>query len=163
MKKLSHKLLGCATLAIAALAATPAQARPLADIYIECGIGGMIFSETPWAAISSNITWDWGTTAAISDASSAENCKGGKAKTAAYVFHSYAQLEQDLARGQGEHLNALMASAGCTAAVQPQVTGALRNGLTARVASPAYTTASRQDNVRALLTTLDTQAGVCGF
>jgi len=163
MKQLSRKLLGGVALAVATLAAPAVQARALADIYIECGIGGMIFTETPWAAISSNITWDWGTTAAISDASSADNCKGGKAKTAAYVFHSYAQLEQDLARGQGEHLDTLMASAGCTAAAQPQVMGALRSGLATRVASPEYAAASRQDNVRAMLSTLDTQAGACSF
>lgn len=163
MKKISCKLLGGVALTIAALAAPSVQARPLADIYTDCGIGGVIFSETSWAAVSSNIIWDFGTTAAISDASSAENCKGGKAQTAAYVFHSYAQLEQDLARGQGEHLDTLMASAGCSAAAQPQVMGALRTGLAARVASPGYATASRDDNVRAMLNTLDTQVGACAL
>ncbi|NDY91918.1 DUF3015 family protein [Ideonella livida] len=157
------KLTAAALVCAASTFVAPAvQARPLADVYTQCGIGAMLFADTSWAAVTSNILWDWGTTAISSDLSSADNCKGGQAKTAAFIFHSYAQLEQDLARGEGEHLDALMATAGCAAPAQGQVKTALRSQLATRVASPDYAQATRLDNARALLDTLNAQAaGTC--
>ncbi|MFM2120803.1 MAG: hypothetical protein RL722_2271 [Pseudomonadota bacterium] len=159
-----RKLLGTAVISLGALAMAPSvSARPLADVYVQCGIGGLLFKETNWAAVTSNIIWDLGTTAILSDLSSAENCQGGKAKTAALIFQSYAQLEQDLARGEGQYLDALMATAGCSAAAQPQVKAGLRQDLAARVAAGDYTSASRLQQSQAMLESLGQQAqgGAC--
>ena len=158
--KLHRSLLAAATLAVATLA-TPAQARPFAEIYTDCGLGGMLFPDTNWAAVVSNITWDWGTTAILSDASSAENCKGGKAKTAVYILNTYAMLEQDLARGEGQYLDGLMATAGCAAPAQFQIKRVLRDDLATRAAAPEYGSATRLDNAKAMLETLGTQAAAC--
>ncbi|MBI3771765.1 MAG: hypothetical protein HY272_03590 [Gammaproteobacteria bacterium] len=37
--------------------------------WLDCGIGAMIFTETKWAAVTSNVIWDLGTTAVTSGAS----------------------------------------------------------------------------------------------
>lgn len=164
MKKTFSKLVGTAVITLGALALAPsASARPLADVYVQCGIGGLLFKETNWAAVTSNIIWDLGTTAVMSDLSSAENCQGGKAKTAALIFQSYAQLEQDLSRGEGQYLDALMATAGCTAAAQPQVKAGLRQDLAARVAAGEHSSANRLQQSQALLESLGQQAqgGAC--
>lgn len=162
----SKKLISAAAVALATLVAAPAaSARPLADIYTQCGIGAMLFPDTHWAAVTSNIIWDWGTTAVSSDVSSAENCKGGKAKTAAYILQSYAQLEQELAGGEGQHLDTLMATAGCSAAVQGRVTAGLRQALSVQAASAGYSTESRLEQSQALFEALDTEAAAasCGI
>jgi hypothetical protein len=162
----SKKLVTAAALALAGMMAAPAaSARPVADIYSQCGLGAMIFQETHWAAITSNIIWDLGTTAVSSDVSSADSCKGKTAKTAAYIFHSYAQLEQDLAQGQGQHLTALMSSTGCSASAQAQITTGLRGALAAQASSAAYSTATRLDQSKALFEALavETQAASCSI
>ena len=49
--------------------------REFADIYTECGLGAMIAPNNEAVAAVTNVTWDLGTTAISSDASSEENCK----------------------------------------------------------------------------------------
>ena len=59
-----------AVVAIILLAALPmtgmAQKKKELNPWIDCGIGAMIFTETNWAAVISNVIWDLGTTAVIS-------------------------------------------------------------------------------------------------
>ncbi len=84
-----------------------ASDRDFGDIYKECGLGAMIFKNTPIAAAVSNIIWDLGTTAISSNLSSDENCKGGKAKVAAFILKSYDKLESEIAQGEGQYINTL--------------------------------------------------------
>ena len=81
--------------------------RSFGDIYKECGLGGMIFTDTPVAAAVSNIIWDLGTTAVSSNISSDENCEGGKAKVAAFISKSYDDLELEIASGEGKYVDTL--------------------------------------------------------
>jgi len=142
------------------LVSTQASARDFADIYTECGLGAMIAPKNEAVAAVTNVTWDLGTTAISSNISSADTCQGGKAKTAAYIFQSYAQLEQDLANGQGQHLSALMAVAGCTASAQSGVTISLRQGLADRSRSADFAAASRYDQAKAMYEGL-ASSGAC--
>ena|SRR2546423_5729497 len=123
-----------------------ASAREFADIYTDCGLGAMIAPNNGAVAAVTNVTWDLGTTAISSNASSADSCKGGKPKTAAFIFQQYAQLEQDLAQGEGKHLTALMTIAGC----EPQAAQTLRTSFASSVASPAYSTQSHYERAEAL-------------
>lgn len=151
-----------ALVAVAAVSITASQqaaAREFADIYTDCGLGAMIAPNNAPVAAVTNITWDLGTTAVSSNVSSADTCRGGKVKTAAYIVQSYAQLEQDLARGEGPHLDTLMTVAGCTATTT--VAANLRDGLASRVASPAYTSASRFEQAQALFQQVEQQADSC--
>ena len=116
-----------------------AEAREFGAIYKECGLGGMLFPNHSILAIISNITWDWGTTAILSDASSPESCEGGRASTAALIHDAYDSLEKDLARGNGEYLDALVALSGCSVDVSQPLALALRTDFGTAVAVDGYT------------------------
>ena len=49
-----------------------------ANPYTDCGIGAALFPNTNWAAVTSNATWDAGTTAVISATASEDTCSGGE-------------------------------------------------------------------------------------
>jgi len=79
---MSKSKLGLFAVAAAAFCfAQSASAREFADIYTECGLGAMIAPNNAAVAAVTNVTWDLGTTAISSNASSADSCKGGKTKT----------------------------------------------------------------------------------
>lgn len=122
------KSLALITLAGLALASTTAQAREFGDIYKECGIGAMIFpaKDDQTLAVITNVTWDSGTTAVSSDASSDDLCKGGQVAAASLIHHNYPALENDFAQGKGDHANALVSMMGCDTAVQADVINAVR-------------------------------------
>lgn len=128
------------------LAAGHASAREFADIYTECGLGAMIAPNNSVVAAVTNVTWDLGTTAVSSNASSADTCQGGKKKTAAFIYEQFTQIEKDLAQGQGKHLAALMSIAGCDVGTEQT----LRAGFTESVAKPGYGVQSRFERAEAL-------------
>ena len=70
----------------------------------QCGIGAMIFPKTGWAAVTSNIIWDFGITATSSSSSSESQCAGRASTAAKYIHQNYAILEEETASGQGAHL-----------------------------------------------------------
>lgn len=114
------------------------EAREFGEIYRDCGLGAMIFPTTPVGAVVSNILWDWGTTAIISNASSPDTCAGKSATTAAFIHDAYDSIVKDLARGNGEYVNTLMALAGCNAQVSQPFALSLRSELATLVAAPNY-------------------------
>lgn len=128
------------------LAAGQASAREFADIYTDCGLGALIAPKNSAVAAVTNVTWDLGTTAISSNASSADTCNGGKQKTAAFVFQQYAQLEKDLAQGQGKHLTALMDIAGCQAGAAQT----LRASFADSAARPDYAARTRYEQAEDL-------------
>ena len=87
--------------------------RTLGDAYQECGIGGAIFKNNRTMAAISNITWDLGTTAVSSNLSSDDSCNDSTASTAMFINESYSILEQDIAKGEGEHISALLDIVSC--------------------------------------------------
>lgn len=147
-----RKLIFTATAAAAVLltAAQPAAAREFADIYTECGLGAMIAPNNGAVAAVTNVTWDLGTTAISSNASSPESCQGAKPKKAAFVHDAYAQIEKDLARGAGQHLSALMTLSGCSAQAQPQLAVALRQDFAAVAARDGYVAQTRFQQAESL-------------
>lgn len=133
----SIKILGISVLA-AAMMSGVAQSREFGDIYMECGLGASIFPNNNTMAAISNVTWDLGTTAVSSDASSPESCKGTKVAAANFVDKSYASLETDLASGEGEHLTALLSIMGCGSAAQGEISGALREDFAKTAGQAGY-------------------------
>ena len=83
--------------------------------YVDCGIGGALFATTGWAAVTSNVIWDAGTTAVTSATMSPETCNGKSVAMAEYVKGSYASLEMDIISGRGDYLNGLSQVSGCGA------------------------------------------------
>ncbi len=93
---------GLVLLAFVALLTTPAFAAK--NAWRQCGIGAMLFPSTGWAAVTSNIIWDAGTTATSSSSSSESQCAGRASTAAKYIHQNYALLEEETASGQGSHL-----------------------------------------------------------
>lgn len=136
--KIKYVAILLASLMVVAQSASAKDSRDFGQIYVECGLGGLIAQHTPWAAVITNVTWDLGTTAISSELSSPDSCKGQSSQSAAFIHESYEPLAMDLAHGQGEHLSALMSIPGCDAAVQPALAKALRTDFAKMVGQPDY-------------------------
>jgi len=132
------------------LAARPVQARDFAQIYVECGLGALIAPRTPAVAVITNIIWDLGTTAIISNASSPESCKGGKSETASFIYESYDLIEIDLASGGGQHLEMLATLVDMDASQRDGFLSGLREDFTNYVAQTDYNTQNRFEKSQAL-------------
>lgn len=149
----SKRILASAALAVSLLCGVSQQAaaRDFFGIYTDCGLGAMIAPQNPVIAAITNVTWDWGTTAISSNISSADTCKGGKAKTAALMIESYPSLERDIARGEGAHLSTLMAMAGCPTSAHAEVAQAVRTDFAATLeARPDLSEQGRYEQARSL-------------
>lgn len=97
--KMSRRIL---FIALLAFLATPAFAAK--NAWRQCGIGAMIFPKTGWAAVTSNIIWDFGITATLSSSSSESQCAGRASTAAKFIHQNYALLEEETASGEGAHL-----------------------------------------------------------
>jgi hypothetical protein len=126
------------TFAASLLLAQAAGAREFADIYTDCGLGALIAPRTPAVAAVTNVTFDLGTTAIISNVSSPETCQGGKALAAAFINDAYEPLEADLARGQGKYLDSLATLAGVRDEGKAAFASGLRKEFAASVAAEDY-------------------------
>lgn len=157
----------CALILVSVLtvASQTVQAREFADIYTDCGLGAMIAPNNDAVAAVTNVTWDLGTTAISSNISSPDTCQGGRAQAAAFIYETHATLEQDLARGQGEHLDALLALASCESAQQGAMVSALRTGLMEQAQQPGYTEQDAYHRAEGLYKVFDQslQSGACNI
>lgn len=107
------------------LTATSALAEK--NIWRDCGIGALVFTETKWAAVTSNITWDLGITASTSYSSSEDQCSGKGASTAKFIHQNYAQIEEETVKGSGEHLTAMLQLVNCGNTSHDEIIGSLRS------------------------------------
>lgn len=167
MKKLG---LAIATASILAVTGAQANDRTFGEIYVECGLGGMIGSTvqdkstSQILAIVTNVTWDLGTTAISSNITSPGTCQNTQVKTAALIFETYPQLEADLAKGEGPHLTALLNVAGCDAKSHAQVVQGLRADLAASASAETYATQTRFEQAEVLHGQLSQRAaGSCSI
>lgn len=90
------------SVSVAALAQGKAGEGP--NPYTDCGIGAALFGDTHWAAVTSNVIWDLGSTAITSATLSPQTCSGKKIKAALFIRDTYEQLAEEVARGKGEHV-----------------------------------------------------------
>lgn len=128
----------------------PGMAREFADIYTDCGLGAMIAPRNDAVAAVTNVTWDCGTTAISSQATTPDSCQGGKEKLAWFINDSYESLENDLASGQGTYLDTLLVLAGRDSLGKDEYIAALRIDFAKIVADPTYTNQSRFEKAEAL-------------
>jgi hypothetical protein len=149
-------------LAISMMSTANAE-RDFGEIYTQCGIGAMIFKKNETLAAISNITWDLGTTAFSSNMSSDDNCKGSAVAKAAFIHSSYTALEQDIAKGEGQHLNALMDIMKCDTTVRQDVVKSIRTDFAKTVSTVAYSDATTQQKSKQLYDMTNTgKAASCG-
>ncbi|MFT6269038.1 MAG: hypothetical protein ACJAVV_001858 [Alphaproteobacteria bacterium] len=92
------------------LSAQAADVNPWQD----CGIGSMIFPDNGTASAISNVIFDSGTTAVTSATASEDSCVSKRVKTAQFIEKTYNNLEEDLVKDDGIHLNALANMMSCS-------------------------------------------------
>jgi hypothetical protein len=137
MKKIAFVFAGlCLTASTMVAAAGDQGSGP--SPYTECGIGAAIFKDTDWAAATSNVTWDLGSTALTSASHSPEMCSPKKVKAAMLIRDNYPQISEEIARGQGEHLGAALEMLGCGDAQQTAATVQVRGDFGRMVSAPSY-------------------------
>ncbi len=144
---------------LALLCAGSASARDFADIYTDCGLGALIAPKNDAVAAVTNVTWDLGTTAILSNASSPESCEGGKSDSAAFIYEAYPSIEKDLAIGQGEHLTALLAIVGVDESDSDVVSAQLRDGFARLVSADGYSDQTRFEKAENLYNLLHQKIG----
>ncbi|WP_412972686.1 DUF3015 family protein [Glaciecola sp. MF2-115] len=105
------KLILVSLLSLACSSAVMAQNGP--NPYKDCGIGAALFASTPWAAVTSNVIWDVGTTAVISATASPETCSGSEYATAVFINETYESLEQNFVQGEGQFIDTLSSIMSC--------------------------------------------------
>lgn len=127
-----------ASLSTSVLAAEAPGSGP--NPYVDCGIGAALFPDTHWAAISSNVIWDVGSTALTSATLSPQTCSGKKIKTAMFIRENQQQLVEQIARGQGEHVAAVMEMFSCNTSQSHAAIRDARAAMSAVVNAPDYAT-----------------------
>jgi len=106
--------------------------------YSDCGIGAAIFSETKWAAVTSNVIWDFGATAITSATASPQTCNGKKVTAALFIGNTYEELAEETAAGQGEHLTTVLNLFDCDATGRSGAIEEMRAAMGHVVAAPDY-------------------------
>ena len=139
MKKTILSAIICTALTTVATTSSAAESNNTKKLnpWTQCGIGAMIFKETPVAAVISNIIWDLGTTAVTSNMSSKETCEGAGAKTAMFIQATMPQLEKEIAVGEGEYISAMLELRGCKAEEHAPMIKAIRQDYAVKPAKNA--------------------------
>jgi len=111
----------------------------------DCGIGAMLFPEVPFGAVSSNIIWDLGTTAVSSAGMSKDLCEGKTVAAARFVTESYANLEEETAKGEGKHLHAMLNILGCEQGAHSAIISSVRNDFGTALRQDTYATSTQNE------------------
>lgn len=139
--KILKTIVAASCLAIAipniSAAAEAANSKSL-NPWTDCGIGAMIFSDYPVAAVISNVIWDLGTTAVTSNAASQNTCSGKNAKVAQFIGTTYANLEEETVKGDGQHVHAMLNIMGCEPAAHSNIIHSVRADFSNAVSAAAY-------------------------
>lgn len=133
------------------LAAVIAAASPLAmaeeelktpgsgpNPFTDCGIGAALFPTVGWAAVTSNVIWDVGTTALTSATASPQTCSGKEVETAQFIIDNYDNLVEEASQGEGTHLNAMLDIMGCNAGQSQGIVSNIRSEMAVRVNQAQY-------------------------
>ena len=159
MKIRTIKAMAVACILSAALVSGNASAVKEFDIkkiYVGCGLGGLIGSAvdnqtgSQVLAISTNITFDLGTTASISYYSSEDTCYNNKAVTVAFIHQSYENLEKEIAMGKGKYFDALTTLAMGHEGNSDEYQAKVRQQFAEVVADESYLQLSRLEKVEKL-------------
>ena len=125
--------------------------------FTECGIGAQLFPDTHWAAVTSNIIWDIGTTALISATASPETCNGRSAQAAKLIYDTYDNILEDTAKGDGEYVVALMQVYSCSADSQKALLNVVRTKFSETVSAEGYSEMSKLEKAEAYFNVIDVE------
>jgi hypothetical protein len=131
--------------------------------YSDCGIGPAIFKDTNWAAVTSNITWDLGSTAVTSATASPQTCSKKNVNAAMFIRDTYSPLVEDFARGQGEHLTAALNYFECPKEHHTAMMQDVRAVLVKAVVAPGFNEQQPIDKAAQLFNIIDSKTrNTCG-
>ncbi|MEL6128233.1 MAG: hypothetical protein AAGJ92_07155 [Pseudomonadota bacterium] len=164
MKNLSVLAALCA-MAVAFTSPAAAQERGIRNIFISCGLGGIIFPDDELGAVVVNILTS-SPTAVTQGLVAPGSCAGGAGQSAALIQATYPELAMETAVGEGVYLTALMDTLDCQPAIRQELISDMRTGLSATVQSPAYPGMDRDAKAEALFMNVhgaigDKYAGQC--
>lgn len=125
--------------------------------FTDCGIGAALFPNTHWAAVTSNVIWDVGTTAVISATASPETCQGVATQAASFINETYDNVLEDTARGDGEYIVALLQIYGCAADAQDEILDSIRDDIGAVIARDDYATMPTVKRAESYFKVIDTE------
>ncbi|MEQ1782465.1 MAG: DUF3015 family protein [Hyphomonadaceae bacterium] len=140
-----------------AQAQTPAKSDRIINPFSDCGLGAAFFpnKDQAWLAVTTNVTWDVGTTAVISAVSSPNTCSGGRAQTAQLITKTYASLEAETAVGEGKYLEAMADVMVCNTEVRPVLFQRVRAGMGVVMAQPGFADLDRVKKAEAYFNVVD--------
>lgn len=127
--------------------------------FTDCGIGAALFPETAWAAVSSNVIWDLGTTAVISATASPETCSGKNMQAALFIGNTYEKLAEETAVGQGEYLTTVLNLFDCDSAQHAGAIQELRSAMGREVSGASYVGQSKLEKASSYYFMLENIAG----
>jgi hypothetical protein len=139
--KLKHILTCLVTVSLVlflSLGVASAAGKKRPNPWKECGIGAMIFNDDPTIAAISNIIWDLGTTAVSSAVTTPGACEGSTVVAARMIQDTYATVENETVKGQGEHLTAVLNLMGCEENAHGEIISAVRDDLLTSMQSDDY-------------------------
>jgi hypothetical protein len=154
------KSLMALTLSIAVSASVATNAAETKSVgsgpnpFSDCGIGAALFPTSPVGAVISNIIWDVGTTAVVSATASPETCSGKNMQAAAYILETYDSLVEDTAKGQGDHLEALLSIMEVSESSRLEATSNLRQSIAEVVSSSGYSQSNVATKAEAFYTSM---------
>lgn len=131
-------MFGAAVLSAAPVAAQDKSSGSGPNPFTDCGIGAALFSETKWAAVTSNVIWDLGITALVSATASPQTCSGERVTAALFIRDTYDHLAEETAAGHGEHLNVALSMFGCAVGDQAAAAQQVRRAMARTVSTPGY-------------------------
>lgn len=117
------------------------------NVWRQCGIGAMIFPNTGWAAVTSNIIWDFGITATTSSSSSESQCAGRASTAAKFIHQNYAVLEEETASGQGAHLVTVLNILDCRKTSHDKIINEVRSNFAEQMEAGAPTGEAYYNNL----------------
>lgn len=134
------KLAACAAVAMLStgMVSAEGEAGSGPNPFVDCGIGGALFPNTAWAAVSSNTIWDVGSTALTSATASPETCNGKDVEAAAFILDTYDSLAEETAQGSGDHITAMLNILEVDSADHGKAISSIRAGMASVVADGSY-------------------------
>ena len=162
MKKIITSVAAIVALSLANTHSFAQDSKANLNPWQDCGLGAMVFPDNGVAAAISNVIWDLGTTAVTSASASEENCSATRVKTARFVTESLPNLEEDIVKGEGQHLTAMLNLMGCDVAQQSNVSTTIRNDFSSVMSHASYLKMDVQQKAESLFTVAENAAtGSC--
>ena len=106
--------------------------------FSDCGIGAALFKDTKWAAVTSNVIWDVGTTAVTSATASPETCTGQNVIAAKFIIDNYDNIVEEIAEGSGDYLASMYGVLGCGESARIGMTESIRHNMVQAISAADY-------------------------